>query len=115
MGKRLFHTQYEFIKETFDEFEKRYSGFGKDIYIRIREQFPQVFEKLEFYQGVTFQPEDSFAQYNDEHHQFVIQLDPLCEVICLWNNYTQVEIGTWSKDEYAEAISLIQTEFLKKQ
>jgi len=38
--KNLLQPREYFAIETFDEFEKRYLGFGKEIYSKIKENLP---------------------------------------------------------------------------
>jgi len=104
----------EFQEETLDNVLVRYSGFGKDLYRLLQEKLPQVFSNLRFYQGTTHQSEDSYAVYLDPDNpreSFAIQLDPLCEVIVIWNQKIHTEIGTWSSDPELESIVFIQEEF----
>jgi hypothetical protein len=80
----------------------------------MEEQIPEVFLNLSFYQQTTYQSDDSYALYDDKNNpekSFVIQLDPLCEVIVIWNQNIHTEIGAWSGDPEFESIKLIQDEF----
>ncbi|MDP8033588.1 hypothetical protein QJU43_04635 [Pasteurella atlantica] len=104
-----------FVSETFDEFEKRYVGFGKELYLNIKEKFPDIFNHLVFYKSINYQLEDSYAEYKNDKFSFSIQLDPLCEVIVLSNSTKQIEIGYWSKNELVEAINFIQSELLNNK
>lgn len=112
MKPQLLSPTEEFHSESFSAFEKRYIGFGKDLFLRIKDQIPEVFTELRFYQRKPFQSEDSYAEYCHDGKVFVIQLDPLCEVIVLWNDHTSVEIGTWSSNEYDEALQFIISDLL---
>jgi hypothetical protein len=102
----------QYHQEEFDDLNKRYSGFGKEIYTRLKSTLPSVFDKLTYYRSLNYQTNDSYAVFKDGDKVFAIQLDPLCEVIVLWNDEKQVEIGTWSADEYGDAISFIKTELI---
>jgi hypothetical protein len=104
--------QRDYVREDFEEMCRRYEGFGKDIYTKLRLILPSVFDRLTYYRATTYQTEDSYAVYKDGTAEFAIQLDPLCEVIVLWNSKTQIEIGTWSTDEYSEAIDFIRGNLL---
>jgi len=104
--------QRDFVREEFEEVSTRYQGFGKDIYTKLRSMLPSVFDRLTYYRATTYQTEDSYAVYSDGTTEFAIQLDPLCEVIVLWNRATQIEIGTWSTDEYSEAVEFIKRNLL---
>lgn len=103
----------EFQSENYTEFESRYSGFGKEIYLKLKEEVPQIFRDLTFHKRITFQTEDSYAQYIGDSYSLAIQLDPLCEVIVLWNNRKHIEIGTWAANEYEDAINFIKSELMK--
>lgn len=103
-----------FQQETLDQVQERYSGFGGNLYQLMEEQIPEIFLKLSFYQQTTYQNEDSYALYKDSDNpekSFVIQLDPLCEVIVIWNHNIHTEIGAWSEDPELESIKFIQEEF----
>ena len=104
---------WEYREESWGEFNKRYSGFGKDLYINIKERFPEIFEKLKYYQSVEFQTEDSFATYSDGITTFGIQLDPLIEVIVLWNKENHLEITSYTDNEYEVAMNFIKKKFLQ--
>ena len=112
----------EYIEENFDDFLKRYTRFGKELYRIIEKELPNVFNRLKFYRATKStgkyvygaQLEDSYAIYDDGKIMFSIQLEPESEVICLNNWETQIEIGDWEQnDYYKQAIDFIKTEFLK--
>lgn len=113
MEINLLQPREDFIIETFDDFKNRYFGFGKEIYSKIKDDLPEIFDKLVFYKRLNFQIEDSYAECKNDQFSFCIQLDPLCEVIALWNDTKQIEIGYWSENEYLSAINYINSEFLK--
>lgn len=113
MEVTLLEPREDFIIETFDDFEKRYSGFGKEIYATIKVNLPAVFNNLVFYKHISSRLEDSYAEYQSDLFPFCIQLDPLCEVIVLWNNTKQIEIGCRAIHKYTDAINFIQSELLK--
>lgn len=107
-------SKHGFQEETLDKVQERYSGFGGNLYQLMEEKIPEVFFKLAFYQETKYQEEDSYAVYDDRvnpEKTFAIQLDPLCEVIVLWNQKIHTEIGTWSEDPELESIKFIQEEF----
>lgn len=115
------HQQY--VEEKFEDVLVRYNRFGKDIYNVIKEELPSVFKYLKYYKATEntkkhvsgAQLEDSYAIYNDGNILFSIQLDPDCEVICLNNWETHIEIGDWNNnDYYKQSIEFIRTEFLRE-
>lgn len=108
----LLPANENFVSEEYPDMVARYSGFGTKIFSILQERLPAVFEKLQFFRGIKYQPEDVYAIYDNRTHAFGIQLDPQCEVIVLWNKQIQTEIGAWSKDICEEAIGFIQTELL---
>ncbi|GEN77371.1 hypothetical protein [Chryseobacterium hagamense] len=93
MKHSIFGIMEEFIPENPEEADRRYSGFGKDLYRKIQQKFPDVFRNLHYYQRIGIRIEDSYAVYCNHENSFCIQLDPLCEKIILWNEETQIEIG----------------------
>ena len=113
MEINLLQPQEDFVIETFNEFEKRYLGFGKEIYSNIKKELPEIFNNLVYYRRVSFQLEDSYAEFKNEQFPFCIQLDPVCEVIVLRNDTKHTEIGCWSENKYVDAINFIKSELLK--
>ncbi|MBD0260090.1 MAG: hypothetical protein ICV83_30595, partial [Cytophagales bacterium] len=93
---------WEVIEESYAVATRRYTGFGSMLFSILQDKMPQVFDNLKFYQPVKYQSENVLATYEDALCAFGIQLDPLCEVIVLWNDETRIEIGTWSNGEYEE-------------
>jgi len=112
MSIKLLMPLEGFIAETYEEYENRYMGFGKEFYSNIKNQLPHIYEKLSFYKRKNFQTVDSYAEFIDPNYYFAIQLDPLCEVIVLWNEKKQIEIGTWSSNKYQLAINYIKSELI---
>lgn len=110
----ILEDQYSgnFVTETLVEFNIRYCGFGKNIYDAISELLPDIFSKLCLYKNIVSQTEDSYAVYNDGNKSFGIQLDPLCEVVVLWDESVHMEIGYWSNDVYSESIEFIKSHFI---
>ncbi|WP_026727392.1 hypothetical protein [Flavobacterium denitrificans] len=107
----------DYIEEKFEEVLVRYNRFGKDLYNVIKEELPDVFKYLKYYRTIKYgnigQLEDSYATYNDGDILFAIQLEPECEVICLYNREIHIEISDWNNnDYYKQSIEFIRTEFL---
>ncbi|HCS21884.1 MAG TPA: hypothetical protein DIW47_15220 [Bacteroidetes bacterium] len=111
MRTNLVGAEGQFMEESYSEFLSRYQGFGSTFYADLKEKCPDVFKHLEFY-TVRSVEEDSFALYTKEEISFAIQLDPLMEIICLWNHAQQIEIGHWHEHPVEVAIAYIKTEFL---
>ena len=123
MLSELLGNCQEYEGETYEEFLNRYKGFGKEIYTKLKDELPSIFNDLKFYSAVRSTEkcvgnfpyiEDSYAIFDDGEIMFIIQLDPETEVICLSNWKTQIEIGVWEQiDFYKESIDFIKKEFLK--
>lgn len=107
-----FSINEEFTHENINDFSDRYKGFGKDIYEIIKQELPDIYARLKYYRNTIGQTGDSYAEFMDDYHHFAIQLEPIGEVIVLWNKTKQIEIGTWSEDEYRETINYIKNELL---
>ncbi|AXR68328.1 hypothetical protein [Leptospira mayottensis] len=103
-----------YIRENFSEFNARYSGTCKNLYKKISSEIPQIFKKLNFYRN--FRDDDSFAECLNDNLSFVIQLDPDCEVIVLFNGKMQMEFGVWGETKEGEvedlALDFIKENFL---
>ena len=125
-NKKMIHPllddSQEYIEETYGEYKTRYVLFWKDIYQILKENEPQVFDKLRFYKATKLigkttwgevESENSYAIYDDEKLYFGIQLEPITPVICLYNQQTRIEIGDWDgNDYYAESIKFIKEELI---
>ena len=107
----LLNKGWSYTPETLDECARRYSRFGSELYQQMADTLPECFAALRCFRADDYQTEDSFAVC-EMAHPFAIQLDPDCEVICLWDSQTHVEIGTWSSNPYAEAFDFIRRHFL---
>jgi hypothetical protein len=71
----------------------RYAGFGKGIYHELKDELPFVFDNLTFYTCLSSQKEHSYAVCHKDTKPFAIQLDPLGDVIVLWNRNITVRNG----------------------
>ncbi|MCE2596673.1 hypothetical protein K6Y31_17940 [Motilimonas cestriensis] len=108
---KLLNDGWVYESVSFEEVSDRYKGFGRDLFNLIANDLPSHFSNLKFYKSKTYQDEDVFAICEGLGHDYGIQLDPDCEVICLWDGNTHIEIGTWSENEYEESILFIKTNF----
>ncbi|MCC3157087.1 hypothetical protein LJ737_07545 [Hymenobacter sp. 15J16-1T3B] len=101
-----------FVEEEYQDVLNRYSGFGIGLFPLINNQLPSVFNCLRFFRSMMHQTEDVYATYETTEKAFAIQLDPDIEVICLWNDDMQTEIGDWYEEPNAEALKFIITHLL---
>ena len=106
----LLNGAWSYVEETLDQCRARYEHFGIGVFDRLEQDLPELFHRLRYYQATDVQTQDAFAFCTGDH-PFGIQLDPNCEVICLWDEATHVEIGTWSPDPEGDAIRFIQSNF----
>lgn len=97
--------------ESIIEFENRYTGFGNKLFSILELDLPNLYSHLTFYQNIN-QPEDGVAVYDDSKHSFAIQLDPLIEVIVLWNENNSIEVTSDDGQEYETAIKFIKNKLL---
>ena len=107
---KLLNSNWQYVAETEAEFERRYHGFGRELYAKIRNQMPDLYSGITLYSSEQ-QPTDSYALCENPYQDFVIQLDPETEVICFWSDSTRCEITSWSDNEYDEALKFIEDEF----
>ncbi|WP_294322555.1 hypothetical protein [uncultured Chryseobacterium sp.] len=115
MKNSMLGIMEDFVTENPEAVDRRYSGFGKDLYRQIEQRLPDVFKDFQYYQRINIQTEDSYAVYYNGQSSFCIQLDPLCEKIILWNENKQIEIGYWSDNEYEDALQFIEAELLQSR
>ena len=111
ISREILYPKKEYQQEPFENFTKRYNGYGKDIHTELKNKNPEIFEKLKFYQMIN-QEEDSFAEYIDNEKSFIIQLDYYSELIIVSDNKKHFEIGTWEKDEVKKAFNFILNELM---
>jgi hypothetical protein len=109
LSKEILYPKKKYKQESFNDFTKRYNGFGKDLYTELKNENLEIFEKLKFYQMLN-EKKDSFAEYLNNGNSFAIHLDYYCELILINNNEKHIEIGTWEKDEIKKAINFILKE-----
>lgn len=114
--EELFGESQLYEEENFETFERRYDGFGKELYSIIKAQLPQVFTHLKFYRAVALtgrhvgrlQHEDSYSIFSNGAHHFAIQLD-YYSVIIIWNYQgLTYETGDWSEAPYEDALNYIK-------
>lgn len=113
MNEDLFDQVEQYIQESLEEFDNRYSGFGGQLYSKLSYDLPPVFRNLVFYKKKTGQTGNSYAEFVDFRSPFAIQLDPIGEVIVLWNKEKHIEIGFWSNDPYKDALEVIRKELIE--
>lgn len=89
----------------------RYTGFGLDFIAALKSSLPSAFDALSFYRAAKHQHSDVYAVCRWTQTTFAIQLDPDCEVICLWDGSTHIEIGTWESSPSSAAIDFIRDNF----
>ncbi|WP_196161761.1 hypothetical protein [Reinekea sp. G2M2-21] len=110
---KLLNDGWEYESESLNEVLSRYDGFGCRLFEFMEAELPKHFQSLKFYRAKSYQTEDAFAICSGLGHDYGIQLDPDCEVICLWDGSAHIEIGYWSENEYRESIEFIKTHFFK--
>ena len=106
----LLNDSWTYSPETHHDFALRYSGFGRELYKRMATALPDCHAALRYFRADCWQTDDSFAVCSIAH-PFAVQLDPDCEVICLWDERIHVEIGTWSAEPYKESSEFIRRHF----
>lgn len=104
---------WNLMAETYEDYQSRYNGFGKDFFEKIKSTHPNVFKYLKFFKPTPVQADNAIALYQNSVIVFAIQLDPSGEVIVLWNDSECIEIGTWSKNASEEALTWITSQFSK--
>lgn len=110
-------------EETFEEFQKRYDGYGKGLYFEIKRKLPYIYKKLTFLKAVGRKPnyygiiytEDSYCIFDDGNKTVCIALD-YHGVISIWNyDGIRYETGDWDEEleekAVAKAINYINKNF----
>lgn len=115
----LFHSNGEFVKEKYEDLIMRYSGFGIELLIMLKNNYNDIFSKLDFYkdqksyhQDLDDLLPDSFSLYRNGVTEFAIQLDPEIEVICIWNKNKHIEINSYWKNPVQKSMEIILEEFI---
>jgi hypothetical protein len=98
---------FGFEEETFAQVSTRYAGFGRGVFTALEAASPAAFAALRFYRATIYQQGDVYAVCRWGDGEVAIQLDPDCEVICVWDRGAHVEIGAWAKDPEAAAVAFI--------
>jgi hypothetical protein len=103
----LLPAGFGFEEETFAEVSTRYAGFGRGVFAALEATSPAAFAALRFYRATIYQQGDVYAVCRWGDGEVAIQLDPDCEVICVWDHNTHTEIGAWALNPEAEAVAFI--------
>ena len=74
-------------------------------------RFPALLNDAVFMR-YTQQPEDVWVLIDREHAGFGIQIDPVLDVIVVWNERGQQEFGSWHTDLVDAAITAIAAQHL---
>jgi hypothetical protein len=115
MQHPLLFDNWDFAEENYSEAMTRYSGFGAKLFNILDDRIPDILPSFRFFRSTGYQSEDVFAICENIERPFAIQLEPSCEVICIWSDTVNtIEIGGWSENEYEDAIEFIQEHFLTK-
>jgi len=80
--------------ERFDQFNARYFGFGKGLFVELHNRLESHNLNIKFYHG-SVAVEDAFVLLYKNGTEIAIQLDPLIEKIILWDQETRIELGDW--------------------
>ncbi len=115
----LLYSSGEFVKENYENVTMRYSGFGIELLTILKNNYNEIFSRLEFYkdqkthhQGLDYLLPDSFSIYRNGVDEFAIQLDPEIEVICIWNKHRQFEINSYQENPIQISIDIILEKFI---
>lgn len=106
----LLPASLNFVEETHAEATQRYHGFGQDFFSELTNQLPSLAKSFKFYRN-TDGTDDVWAICQQGPIQFGVQLDPDIEVICVWNETEQEEIGDWQPPPIQYAIEWIKRRF----
>lgn len=98
-----------YVPEPEAEALARYDGFGRELFGLLRHDLPQVV--FEFARNPAEQRDDVWAICHCGLQAFGIQLDPLIEVIVLFDEERCEEIGTWQDDPVGYAIARIREQY----
>lgn len=96
------------------QFANRYKGYGKDLYAYLEDHDKAFYDKLKFFKAKDNTINDSYALYSDNGKSLVIQLDPDCQTIIIWDEYTENEYGIWSDLNYSVIYQYLTTLILAK-
>jgi hypothetical protein len=105
----LLNPNAEYAPEAERDALVRYRGFASDMYDRLYRAIPELRGRFRFFRAVG--SDDIWSIGELEGREFGVQLDPDCEVICLWSADSTEEIGTWFADPVAHAIDRIRQDY----
>jgi hypothetical protein len=98
--------------ETFEEFEKRYHGFGKELFQKINDELPKVYQYIK----LAYKPSDALcyasAFYDDGLRRIEIRLDQEAEEIVFIPKYTDwhAQFGDRSESAINSIVALLRCE-----
>jgi len=89
----LLNPKIDYVPEEESAAKARYRGFGADVFEQIYFAIPSLKGRFTFFRDTA--TNDLWSVCYMTPRNFGLQLDPDCEVICLWDSECHEEIGYW--------------------
>lgn len=106
----LLNSSLEYVEETEAQMVARYHGFGKALFSRLFSTHHAIRNQFRFFREIT--TDDVWAVCEIPRQSFGVQLDPDIECICIWDESSHDEIGTWIDDPVGFAIGVVCERYL---
>jgi hypothetical protein len=95
----------DWLEESFDSVLLRSTEMGQTLFEQLWKHFPQLKEEIVFLQW-SMQPDDVYAVRDVMDGGFVVQIDPLIELVIVWNEESVREFGAWTPNDNPVADAL---------
>lgn len=113
MRKLIDRKNWAYVEEEYNQFLDRYAGFGKDVVLALIGTKIAKTSDFKFYKSSGKQECDAFFVFVSKNCEFVLQLDPECEVVVVWDEIERVEFTSWSDDVVQEVMLYLKNKGLE--
>ena len=101
------------VESSYEKTTLNYHGFGSEVLHLLFIKYQRKLESIRIFRYESTKDEDVIFICKARKNEFIVLLDPYCEVVCIWCNDFQLEIGDWYDYSYIEEVEkVINEDFL---
>jgi hypothetical protein len=111
LDPRLWEHGDQFTRETWADLAKRIDPEARAFLDQLFGRHPELRKDVILF-FFAAQPEDVWMIFDHTPQRFGVQIDPVGQIIVLFDTAFHQEIGSWSPDTTAEAIAILEQRYL---